>query len=106
MQKCELLAINVKVLNKSKRNTVAFKYKRRREFEITFMENGLYRISTRFLGYRNVMYKYKGPVTKTEDPDGRRYNFFVQVYNDKELNKLVWKMLGEGFDLVPKTELI
>ena len=52
------------------------------------------------------MYKYKGPVTKTEDPDGRRYNFFVQVYNDKELNKLVWKMLGEGFDLVPKTELI
>lgn len=108
IKKCDSLAIIVKTLNNSKRNTIAFNrnYRRRREFEIKCMKNGIYHVSTRFIGYKNVMKKYSGSVLKKEDPDGRRYSFTVALFNEKELNELIGNMLEDGYDPDPKVELI
>ena len=57
LSKCKSKGIEVYTLKKSKANTIAFtsNYRRRREFEITFLKDSKYRISTRFLGYKKAM---------------------------------------------------
>ena len=104
----EDMMIDFYPLNNSKVDELAFASNnhRTREFEIKFMSDGSYRFTTRFLGYKHVMERYAGSVEKIKDPDGRRYGFKAYVYDEKELNDLVYKMLTEGFDPQPKIELI
>ena len=101
--------IDCYTLNNSKANELAFASNnhRSREFEVKFMADGSYRLSTRYLGYKTVMESFApGFVEKIKDPDGRRYSFRVSVYDDTELNELIYKMLLEGYDPRPKTESV
>ena len=95
-------------LHNSKADELAFASNnhRTREFEIKFMNDGSYRFTTRFLGYRKVMEQYTGTVEKIKDPDGRRYSFKTFVQGENRLNDLIGRMLIEGFDPNPRTELI
>ncbi len=101
--------IDCYTLNNSKANELAFvsNNHRSREFEVKFMTDGSYRLSTRYLGYKTVMESFApGFVEKIKDPDGRRYSFRVHVRDEEELNELIGKLLKEGYDGNPKIELI
>ena len=108
LQKCYALNIEVYPLKNSKRNTIAFTShnRRRREFEIVFISIDHFRISTRFLGYRAVFVDYSGSIKTTDDPDGRRKSFSVEVSGESEVNKLVAAMLCKGYTNAPQTEFI
>ena len=102
------MSIDCYPLHNSKADELAFASNshRTREFEIKFMSNGSYRLTTRFLGYRYIMEKYTGSVERIKDPDGRRYGFKSFVYDVEKLNDLVNKMLKEGYEPNPRIELI
>ena len=108
LQKCYALNIDVYPLKNAKRNTLAFTShnRRRREFEIVFIGTDIYRVSTRFLGYRAVLANYSGITETHEDPDGRRKSFSVNVNSKPEVNKLIATMLCKGYTEVPQIELI
>ena len=102
------MIIDCYVLHTSKANELAFASNnhKTREFEIKFMSDDSYRISTRFLGYKRVMERYAGSIETVKDPDGRRYSFRSFVYDEESLNSLLGKMLKEGYDPQPKIKLI
>ena len=108
LQKCYALNIDVYPLKKSKRNTLAFTShnRRRREFEIVFIDTGIYRVSTRFLGYRAVLVNHSGITETHDDPDGRRRSFSVDVNSKSEVNELITTMLCKGYTEAPQIELI
>ena len=104
----EEIGIDYYVLHNSKANELAFASNnhRNREFEIKYMSDGSYRVTTRFLGYKRIMEQYIGMGEKINDPDGRRYGFKVFVYDKVKLNDLINMMLKKGYDPDPKIELI
>ena len=104
----EEMSIDYYVLHNSKANELAFASDshRNREFEVKFMSDCSYRITTRFLGYKRVMEKYTGMIEKIKDQDGRRYSFKTFVFDEEILNDLIIMMLKEGYDPNPKTETI
>ena len=106
LSKCKSKGIEVYTLKKSKANTIAFtsNYRRRREFEITFLKDSKYRISTRFLGYKKAMLEIEHSVFEDNDPDGRRKRFNVDLYDEGAVNRMIWNMLEHGFSELPVTQ--
>lgn len=78
----------------------------KREFEIEFMAAGTYRISTRYLGYRDVMNKVCGEVFCKNDSDNTRKLFYVNIPNENKVNELLVRMLIDGFTTSPSIEHI
>ena len=108
LQKCNVLNIEVYPLKNSKRNTIAFTShnRRRREFEIVFCSPDIFRISTRFVGYRTVFTDYSDNIETYADPDGRRKSFSVEINGESEVNELIVAMLCKGYTDTPQIELI
>lgn len=106
LSKCKSKGIEVYTLKKSKANTIAFttNYRRRREFEITFLRDSKYRISTRFLGYKKAMMERSNSVFEDNDPDGRRKRFNVDLHDEATVNRMIWNMLEHGFSELPVTQ--
>ena len=75
--------------------------RRRREFEITFLKDAEYRVSTRFQGYKTIMEKSDGNCFVDHDPDGRRIRANVNLDTVGAVNRLVSDMLEYGFSEVP-----
>ena len=103
LNKCKARNIEVYTLEKSKANTIAFSSnnRRRREFEITFLKDAEYRVSTRFQGYKTIMEKSDGNCFVDHDPDGRRMRANVNLDTVGAVNRLVSDMLEYGFSEVP-----
>ena len=108
LQKCYARNIEVYPLKNSKRNTIAFTShnRRRREFEIVFINTDRFRISTRFLGYSAVFIDYSDSIETYDDPDGRRKSFSVEINGESEVNELIAAMLCKGYTDTPQIELI
>ena len=108
LRACETLNIEIRVLNNSKANCIAFtaKNRKRREFEITFLKNSFFRISTRFIGYKSVFERLGYDVMSDNDPDGRRKRFNIHLSEKDEINILIIEMLKDGFSANPVVELI
>ncbi len=106
--KLDSLCIAYYALKKSKSNELAFtsNNKKNREFEIKFLNDGTYKVSTRYLGYKKIMDSTIGFTQKTKDPDQRRYSFSVIVDSKEGLNCMLLEMLNKGYDINPKVELI
>ena len=106
LSKCKSKGIEVYTLKKSKANTIAFttNYRRRREFEITFLKDSKYRISTRFLGYKKAMMERSNSVFEDNDPDGRRKRFNVDLYDEGAVNRMIWNMLEHGYSEIPDVQ--
>ena len=106
LNKCKEKGIEVYTLNKSKANTIAFSTnnRRRREFEITFLKDLKYRISTRFVGYKKAMVESGNSVFEDNDPDGRRKRFNVTLTNEVAVNRMIKDMLEYGFSDTPDTQ--
>jgi len=102
------LGIEYAPLHNSKKNELAFTScnHSKREFEVRYMANGTFRIGTRFLGYVGVLNKQRNQVVKKKDPDQRRYSFYVTLYTEEEVNKVISEMLMYGYDSNPKIENI
>ena len=100
MEKCKSKNIEARVLKNSKANCIAFcsNNRKRREFEITFLKDGIYRISTRFTGYMKVLMKERSLIEDV-DPDGRRKKYNVTLDTEVAVNKLILEMLDTGFSL-------
>ena len=82
------------------------KKKKVREFEVTFLPVGIFRISTRFLGYCNAIQDIGYELTNGIDPDGRRKMFSIQVNNIGELNEIIMIMLDKGYSPNPSKLLV
>ena len=106
--KCADLGIDIYPLKNSKANTLAFSTNnhRRREFEITFLTDEKYRISTRFLGYRSVFDQASLVYICSDDPDGRRKSYSVETDDRDLLNVLILKMIMSGYEKNPRVELV
>lgn len=104
--KCSSTGIDTYALNNSKANTIAFSSKNctRREFEVLFLADGRYRVSTRFLGYKKVFELFPLECTCNKDPDGRRKRFSVETKSRTVLNELLLQMVTKGFEPNPRTE--
>lgn len=107
LNKCKAKYIEVYILKNSKANCISFSTnsRRRREFEITFLKDSQYRISTRFLGYKNVMMESGADFFEDSDPDGRRKRFNVNLHDEDLLNQMIINMLEYGFSDKPDVEL-
>jgi hypothetical protein len=105
---CDKLNIEYNSLNNSKSNEIAFTSNNhaKREFEIKFMASGTYRVSTRYLGYKNIMKQVTGNLFVKNDSDGRRKLFYVEFDNVLSVNDLLVQMLSYGYDINPKIENI
>ena len=105
-RECASSGIDIYSLNNSKANTLAFssKNRTRREFEVLFLEDGRYRISTRFLGYKKVFELFPLECTCNKDPDGRRKRYSVETKSCTVLNELLLQMVTNGFETKPRTE--
>jgi len=103
LSKCKAKGIEVYVLKKSKANTIAFSTncRRRREFEITFLKDSKYRISTRFLGYKKVMMESMPHFSVFDVPDEGRIRSNVNLPNKDMVNRLILNMLESGFSEMP-----
>ena len=103
LDKCKSKGIEVYALKKSKSNCISFSTnnRKRREFEITFLKDSKYRISTRFTGYKKVMIENSTNFFVDEDPDGRRKRFNVNLDNEEAVNDMVLRMLEKGFSETP-----
>ena len=88
---CDKLNIEYNKLNNSKSNEIAFTSNNhsKREFEIKFMAIGTYRVSTRYLGYKNIMKQVTGNLFVKNDPDGRRKSFYVELDDASFVNDLL-----------------
>lgn len=104
--KCKEKGIEVYPLKKSKANTIAFSTnnRRRREFEITFLKDYKYRISTRFTGYKKAMLESGYSVFEDNDPDGRRKRYNVNLSDEAAVNRMILDMLEYGFSDTPDTQ--
>lgn len=107
LEKSRAKNIEVYTLKNSKANCIAFSSvdRRRREFEITFLKNSHYRVSTRFLGYLNVMEAKNLEIISDNDPDGRRKRFSVILTDENAVNRLVYDMLEKGYSKEPVVQL-
>ena len=103
LNKCIANGIEVYTLKRSKANTIAFStnYRRRREFEVTFLKDSKYRISTRFLGYKEAIKESYPNVFEDNDPDGRRKRFNVNLPDEEAVNQMILNMLEKGFSEMP-----
>ena len=103
---CKSKCIEVYALQKSKANCIAFSTnnRKRREFEITFLKDSKYRISTRFLGYKKVMVERSTNFFADDDPDGRRKRFNVSLNNEEAVNDMVLRMMEQGFSENPDVQ--
>lgn len=106
LNKCKDNDIEVYALKRGKANCIAFtsNNRRRREFEITFLKDSKYRISTRFLGYRKVMADSNVNVIVDNDPDGRRIRYSVYLCDEDAVNRMLLNMLAYGFSQDPVIE--
>ena len=106
LDKCTSRNVEAYTLKNSKANTIAFSTnnRRRREFEITFLKDACYRVSTRFLGYKSVMAKGDEEFFVDNDPDGRRKKFNVNLDTVGAVNKLILDMLENGFSETPDVQ--
>lgn len=107
MEKCKSKNIEARVLKNSKANCIAFcsNNRKRREFEITFLKDGIYRISTRFTGYMKVLMKERSFIEDV-DPDGRRKKYNVTLDTEVAVNKLILEMLDTGFSVDPEVHYV
>ena len=103
LNKCKARNIEVYTLENSKAYTIAFSSnnRRRREFEITFLKDAEYRVSTRFQGYKTIMEKSDGNCFVDHDPDERRIRANVNLDTMGAVNRLVSDMLEYGFSGIP-----
>ena len=104
--KSRSLGIEAYVLKNSKANCIAFTSdnRKRREFEITFLKESRYRVSTRFVGYKRVMINSGADYFEDNDPDGKRKRFNVNLAAADKLNQLIMNMLTDGFYEMPDVE--
>lgn len=107
LEKCKSKNIEARVLNNSKANCIAFcsNNRKRREFEITFLKDAEYRISTRFTGYMKVLMNENSYIEDV-DPDGRRRKYNVTLDTEMAVNKLILKMLDTGFSVDPEVRYV
>ena len=108
MNKCKSKGIEAYTLKNSKANCIAFcsNDRKRREFEVTFLKDAKFRISTRFTGYEKVMINEGDRFFIDNDPDGRRKRFNVNLDSAYAVNKLLIKMLDFGFSEDHETQHI
>ena len=109
-EECATRGISYHTLHNSKANELAFTTlagrKTVREFEIIFLKGPVFRISTRFLGYKDVMIRKGYNISLTNDLEGNRKIFAVELSDISAVNHLLIEMLNEGFTSNPETELI
>ena len=103
LKNCKDRGIEAYTLKKSMANCIAFSSnnRKRREFELTFLKDDNFKVSTRFTGYKLVMMNEKGRYYEDNDPDGRRKRFNAKLNSEAAVNELILKMLELGFSKEP-----
>ncbi len=69
---------------------------------LTFLKDRKYLISTRFLGYVDVLIRNGYDVISGNDPDGRRRIYRLKLDDTEKVNSIIYEMLESGYSSNPQ----